>query len=217
MRLHAAWLFALAGAVAGASTPAAAQQPLALTISIPTNGGRADSAPILTLHHVFSDARSAELLSNGFAARISTTVELWQSRLGPDDLLGSASTQRIVQLNVFTGTYLLLRLTGDSAVTEGRFSKLADVQEALSLAQRVVLAPPPGRRDLYYVANVTIEILNSDDLAELQRWYQGDVRPFLHGKENPGSVLTRGLRTLLSRWFGGDRKRAEAVSALFRS
>ena len=50
------------------------------------------------------------------------------------------------------------------------------------------------------------------DLDELERWLRGEASPAVRGKRNPGTALTRGVRSLASRLLGGEVRRLEAKS-----
>lgn len=57
-----------------------------------------------------------------------------------------------------------------------------------------------------------MQTLDVSDLDELERWLNGEARPMVQGRRNPGTVLTRGLRSLASRLLGGEVRRLEARS-----
>ena len=57
-----------------------------------------------------------------------------------------------------------------------------------------------------------MQTLDISDLAEMQRWLEGEARPAVQGKRNPGTALTRGLRTLVTRLLGGEVRHLEARS-----
>ena len=73
--------------------------------------------------------------------------------------------------------------------------------------------PPTGRQG-YVTVQVDVQTLDISDLAEMQRWVQGEARPAVQGKRNPGTALTRGLRTLVTRLLGGEVRHLEARSPI---
>ena len=56
----------------------------------------------------------------------------------------------------------------------------------------------------------TASAVELSDLDEVQRWLRGEARPAVQGRRSPGTALTRGLRTLVSRMLGGEVRRLEA-------
>jgi len=63
---------------------------------------------------------------------------------------------------------------------------------------------------------VDVETLDISDLTEMQRWLQGEARPAVQGRRNPGTALTRGLRTLVTRLLGGEVRHLERRSAVLQ-
>lgn len=207
---------ALAFAVAlAAASPVAAQSRLSASVVLAAAGARTTEGPAVTVQHVFGDQRSRELLSNGFPARLTITVELWVSGTLFDHLWSTVTWQRVVRFDPLSKKYRVGRDSAAVVVDEARFASIEDVSRSLSAPVRAPLPAPQGRRRLYYTANVTIETFNSNDLGEVQRWLQGDVQPALKGEKNPGSALTRGIMTLFSRLLGGDVKRVVGRSDVF--
>jgi hypothetical protein len=203
-------------ALAVVTSVATAQSRPTVTVTAPASSASGAAAgPMVRLTGVFGDGRSRDLLSNGFPARIAIEIELWGAgRLG-DQRLGGMRSERIVQFDALSGMYRVARVVGDSVVPEGRHPTLAALTDALSTPQRVPLAPPSGGRGMYYSARVTIETLTRSDLAEVERWLRGDLRPALTGRADPTSPVRRGLRTLVSRLLGGQVVRVEGRSARF--
>ncbi len=207
-------LATLALALSVAAHAATAQSRPSVTVTAPAAGQTAEG-PAVRLNGLFGDRRSRDLLATGFPARIVVEVELWASARFGDQRLGSVRSERVVRFDALGESYRLARIAGDSVIPEGRYPSLAALTDALSEAHRVLLPPPAGRRGLYYSARVTIETLTRSDLAEVERWLRGDVRPALQGERDPASPFTRGLRTLFSRLLGGQVIRVEGRSAPF--
>ena len=51
---------------------------------------------------------------------------------------------------------------------------------------------------------------------EHKRCLKGDLRPAIRGERNPGTALTRSLRTLAARLFGGETREYEQKTPVFR-
>ena len=93
---------------------------------------------------------------------------------------------------------------------------MADAGIAVGRAVRVPLnAPNRGR--FYYNAVLDVEVLSLSDLDELERWLRGELRPAVSGRRNPGTALTRGVRTLVVRLLGGTRRHFETRTGTFRT
>jgi hypothetical protein len=204
-------------AFAAAAPAAAAQPPLTLNVTLPPAGSRASEGPLVVIENAFLDRRSEELLASAFPARITVTVELWEGRTFFDRLVDTRSWQRAVRYEVLSRTYRVARIEADTIVEEGSFPTLDGVRAWAARPQRAPLTPPAGRRGLYYSVSVTIETLNSDDLAEVERWLKGEVGPAISGSGNAGSAVVRTFRTLLTVLLGGDTKRVSRTTAKFDS
>jgi hypothetical protein len=81
---------------------------------------------------------------------------------------------------------------------------------------RPTIRAAANRSTQYYNVILTLEMVSVGDLDELQRWVNGDLRPAVRGQRNPGTALSRGARTLLSRLLGGERRTLESRSRTFR-
>ena len=118
-----------------------------------------------------------------------------------------------VRYDVIGRTYEVARRAGGELVSLGTYSRFADARAASELAYPVPLKLPSGRKG-YVAVSVDVETLEISDLAEMQRWLQGEARPAVQGKRNPGTALTRGLRTLTTRLLGGEIRHLEARSPM---
>jgi hypothetical protein len=107
----------------------------------------------------------------------------------------------------------VLRRIRDGTITSlGSYARFADARAASELAYAPPLALPAGKRG-YVAVQVDVQSLQMSDLAETQRWLQGEARPAVQGRRNPGKALTRGLSTLLTRLLGGEVRHLEKRSA----
>ena len=59
-------------------------------------------------------------------------------------------------------------------------------------------------------------MLSVNDLDEVERWLRGELRPAVRGERNPGTAITRGLRSLVVGILGGENRHYEARSRTFR-
>jgi hypothetical protein len=70
---------------------------------------------------------------------------------------------------------------------------------------------------VYYNAELEVEMMSVNDLDELERWLRGELRPAARGERNPGTAVTRGVRSLVVRLLGSENRRYQARSGTFRS
>ena len=61
-----------------------------------------------------------------------------------------------------------------------------------------------------------VETLSLSDLDEVERWLRGELKPAVRGQKNPGTAVTRGIRTLVVRLLGGEKRHYEARSGTFK-
>jgi hypothetical protein len=63
---------------------------------------------------------------------------------------------------------------------------------------------------------VDIEALSLTELDEVERWLRGELKPAVRGQKNAGTAVGRGVKTVVVRLLGGERRRYEARSPTFR-
>jgi hypothetical protein len=199
--------YALTVAVCGVLPSLAGAQPH-VAIALPPASARTTDGPIVTLSDVFTDRRGAETIAAGFPGRITVVVELWERRRWFDERVGIAQWRRVVRFDAYTKTFRVSVANGETLVEEGQYADLDAVRRAIATPLRIALPAPPGRRGLYYTAAATTEVLNSNDLAEVQRWLRGIREP-------AAPTFLSGLWTIASRLLGGDTQHAEGYSGRF--
>lgn len=210
--LRAALALAL-GLALGAGR-AAAQSPR-LDLTLPAQEALMREGPALRGSDLLTDPQLRDLVRNGFPARFSFRVELWSTGGFFNDLTASTAWDVIVRYDPLDKVYQVVRIAGDRAVTLGSFADVAEAGNAVGRAVRVPLnAPDRGR--YYYNAVLDVEVLSLSDLDELERWLRGELRPAVSGRKNPGTALTRGVRTLVVRLLGGTRRHFETRTSTFR-
>lgn len=164
---------------------------------------------------VLRDAPVRELLDHGFPARLTWVVELWSTAGWFDRQLRSVTWDVVVRFDPMRRVYEAVRVESDVPTSLGTFGTLAEVMTAIEVPYRPDIQAPPGRSPAYYNVVLTLEMLSVTDLDELQRWVKGDLSPAVRGRRNPGTALSRGARTLLSRLLGGERRSLDARTPAF--
>ena len=187
-----------------------------LDLALPAQEALLREGPTLRGTDLLADPQLRDLVRNGFPARFSFRVELWSTGGFFNDLTASTTWDVIVRYDPLDKVYQVVRIAGDRAVTLGSFADVADAGIAVGRAVRVPLnAPNRGR--FYYNAVLDVEVLSLSDLDELERWLRGELRPAVSGRRNPGTALTRGVRTLVVRLLGGTRRHFETRTGTFRT
>lgn len=166
--------------------------------------------------NVIADDQIRDLLRNGFPAQLHYSVELWSTAGWFDDHNGTVEWDVIVRYEPLTHTYRVARIVGDRVETLGRFEQYADAVRAAERPYRAPIRAPRNRHRQYYKVSLEVEILSLSDLDEVERWLRGELRPAVRGRRNPGTAVTRGLRTLAVRLLGGEKIQYRQRSATFR-
>jgi len=113
-------------------------------------------------------------------------------------------------------TYEVAQVVGQRPLALGAFKRVEDAEAAASRPLRVPITAPAEDRRFYYLATLEIETLSVSDLDEVERWLRGELQPAVRGERSPGTALTRGIRSLVTRLLGGDRRQYTQRSPSFR-
>ena len=194
----------------------AAQSRPALSVGLPSRDSLATAGPVVRSRNVLSDRPIRELMDHGFPARLRYRVELWSTAGVFDRQLRAVEWDVNVRYDPLRRTFEAVRVVGDVDTQLGVFKDFADAAAAIERPFQPAIRPPAVRDNLYYNVILDLEMLSVGDLDELQRWVRGDLSPAVRGQRNPGTALSRGARTLLSRLLGGERRTLEARSRRFR-
>lgn len=202
-------------ATLGAAPP---QSRTGVEVQLPNGPSLRVEGPQVRANAILSDGELQELLRNGFPARMHYRVELWSEARWFNDFKGSVEWDVVVKYDPLAKDYQVARrIESDSTWTPlGRFGQFT---AAATAAERSYLAPisPPSRGGRYYYdVTLDVEMLSLSDLDELELWLKGEARQAVRGKRNPGTAVTRGVRTLMVRLLGAERRHYEARSATFR-
>ena len=196
------------------SSPAAAQRPsVRLSLALPT-GGIANEGPSISTANALADAKTQELLRNGFPAALHYRLELWRKGGWFDDPSGSTQWDVFVSYDPSSQRYQVVRRQGRQLEDFGGFPTLAAAEAQLDRGYHVALRPTRRGR-YYYNVSLEIETLSVSDLDALQRWLRGEAQPVVRGRANPATALRSGLGTLFSRLLGGEKRHFEERSGTF--
>ncbi len=168
--------------------------------------------PQVSVRNVLAEKPFDELLKSGFPARLTVRAETWSIGRWFDEQQSRAEWSVIVRYDIVDRAYEVARVVGDKLTPLGSYVRFADARAASELAFQPALPPPPKGRKSYVLVQAELQTLEVSDLDELERWLSGEGRPLVKGRRNPGTALTRGLRSLASRILGGEVRRLEARS-----
>lgn len=185
-------------------------------MQLPTATRLTAEGPLVRSRAILVDPYLAELLANGFPARLHYRVELWADGRIFDELQRSAEWDVIVRFRGVEQTYEVIQIVAQRPLSLGTFARLEDADAAASRPVRVPIRALAQDRRFYYRATLEVESLSVSDLDEVNLWLRGDLQPAVRGEANPGSALGRGLRALATRLLGGQRRTLSEQSPTFR-
>jgi hypothetical protein len=194
---------------------AEAQKPQ-LQIVLPDRTELASEPPSVRSMSLLSDGAMRNLLVNGFPARLHYRIERWATGGWFDDIKAAAEWDVVVKYDALGKQYHVFRAVRNRAVELGRYPTLADAEEMVNADFRPPISPAKRGQRTYYNLVLDIETLSLTELDEVEQWLRGEVKPAVRGKKNPGTAVSRGVRTLFVRLLGGEKRRYEARSGAFR-
>ncbi len=195
------------------AAPAAAQEPQ-IEIRLPAPEARATESPF-TRSAGLLRAPTSDLMRNGFPARIRYKIERWAAGGFADNLRATREWNVIVRYDQLADVFNVVRVFRGTATKLGQATTVGGADSIVARLTRTPMPPPRRGERSYYTLAIELEMLSLSDLDELEHWLRGEFRPAVRGERNPGTALTRGIRTLLVRLLGGEKRRYEARSATF--
>ena len=194
---------------------AGAQKPQ-LQIVLPERVELATESPFVRSTALLSDEAMRNLLVNGFPARLHYRIERWATGGWFDDIKAASEWDVVVKYDALGKQYHVFRAVGNRAVELGIYPELAAAEEMVNQPFRTAISPAKRGQRSYYNVVLDIETLSLTELDEVEQWLRGELRPAVRGKKNPGTAVSRGVRTLMVRLLGGEKRRYEARSGTFR-
>ena len=202
-------------AIAVASAPAARAQSAHVDVLPPPLNAWAEDQPSVSAG-LLADASMRDLLSNGFPARLHYRLERWVSGRWFDDLKAASEWDVILKYDVLGKKYQVVRVVNRNSESLGEYTAIADAENAVEAPYKVAISLPKKGQRGYYNLLLDVEVLSLTDLDEVQRWLRGELKPAVAGKKNPGTAVGRGLRTLVVRLLGGEKRHYEGRTGTFR-
>jgi hypothetical protein len=205
MRLGRAFALLL-GLTLFLAAPSAAQRRALLEITAPGAGG---IGATVTATNLFAEPDMRDLVRSGFPASLHFRLELWRTGGLFDDLEGRLDWQVIVQYDPSAQRYRVVRQQAGKVEDLGSFATLATAQSTLERPTRTTLLPDREGVKYYYTLALDIEALSVSDMDQLERWLRG-----VKGTTAASAVGT-GLRTLMLRMLGGEKRHLTGRSVVF--
>jgi hypothetical protein len=196
----------LAGIAFFIGAPLAAQRTPRFEIAPPT---ASDAGATVSTKNLFAEPDMRDLVRSGFPASLHYRLELW--RIGGlfNELEGRLEWEIIVQYDPTTPSYRVIRKRGSTLEALGSFATLATAQSMLERPTRTTLTPERAGTRYYYALAMDIEALSVSDMDQLERWLRGARTG------TAASAVGSGLRTLMLRMLGGEKRRYNGRSPLF--
>ena len=206
---------AILTASATVAVPVQAQK-VRLDVVSPPGNAWSETAPSISSSGLLADASMRDLLSNGFPARLHYRLERWVSGRWFDDLKAASEWDVVLKYDVLGKKYQLVRVVGNNVELLGEFATVDDAESATEAPYRPTISLPKKGQRGYYNLLLDVETLSLSDLDEVERWLRGELKPAVSGKKNPGTAIGRGVRTLVVRLLGGEKRHYEAKTGTFR-
>jgi hypothetical protein len=216
MRIRLPFVAAVLLASAVITAPAGAQPKVRVDVLPPPENAWTETPPSVSSSGLLTDGSMRDLLLNGFPARLHYRLERWASGRWFDDLKASYEWDVIVKYDVLGKKYQAVRVVNKKVQSLGEFGSLDSAElSAEGPYSPAILLPKNGQRG-YYNLLLDVETLSLSDLDEVERWLRGELKPAVSGKKNPGTAVGRGVRTLVVRLLGGEKRHYEARTGTFR-
>ena len=191
-------------------------QKAQLTIVMPEAAALAEEPPSVRSAFLVTDGAMLDLVRNGFPAHLHYKLERWSTGGFFDDVAATSEWDVIVRYDALAKVFQVFRVTGKRTTFLGSFPEIAEAEAALDAPFPAPIQPPKRGRKSYYNLVLEIETLSLTELDEVERWLRGELKPAVRGKKNPGTAVGRGVRTVIVRLLGGEKRRYEVRSGTFR-
>lgn len=197
----------LAAALTAASAPALhAQRRVVLEVAPPVPGS---GGATVTATNLFGDPDMRDLVRSGFPASMRFRLELWRVGGLFNDIEGRQEWEVIVQYDPSAQRYRVIRRQRGRVEDLGSFATLTSAQATLEQPLRAPLLPERAGSRYYYALALDVEALSVSDMDQLERWLRG-----VRGGTAASAVGT-GVRTLMLRMLGGEKRHFDGRSATF--
>jgi len=209
--MRAIWIVALALAASNA----VAQKPQ-LSVSLPEQSLRATEPPSVRSQSLITDGAMLDLLRNGFPARLHYRIERWSTGGWFDDIAAESEWDVVVRYDALKNFFQVYRVVSRKTTLLGSFENIHEAEAALDAPFPAPISPPRKGKRSYYTLTLDIEAISLTELDEVEAWLRGELKPAVRGKKNPGTAVGRGVRTVMVRLLGGEKRHYETRTGTFR-
>ena len=185
-------------------------------MTLPDRTLLATEPPGVRSQSLVTDETTTDLLRNGFPARLHYRIERWSTGGWFDDIAAEAEWDVVVRYDALSKQFQVYRVVARKTVLLGSYGTIQDADAAVGATFPAPIAPPRSGRRSYYTLTLDIETLSLTELDEVEQWLRGEVKPAVRGKKNPGTAVGRGMRTVMVRLIGGEKRRYETRTGTFR-
>ena len=208
------FFFAAAAAIF-LSGSASAQKPQ-LSLVLPERNAFATEAPAVRSQSLITDGSTVDLLRNGFPARLHYRIERWSTGGWFDDISAESEWNVVVRYDPMSKLFQVYRVVSKQTILVGSYSTIQEADAAVGAAFHAPVSPPKKGKRSYYTLTLDIESLSLTELDEVERWLRGELKPAVRGKKNPGTAVGRGVKSVMVRLLGGEKRRYETRTGVFR-
>jgi len=198
------------------SAPRVEAQKPQLMLTLPEPAMRGTEPPLIRSAALITDGATQDLLRNGFPAHLHYKLERWSTGGFFDDVTAIAEWDAVVRYDALAKVFQVYRVVGGRTTSLGSFSDIAAAEAVIDTPFPAPISPPKKGKKAYYNLVLDVESLSLTELDEVERWLRGELKPAVRGKKNPGTAVGRGVRTVMVRLLGGEKRRYEARSGTFR-
>ena len=202
-------------AISLASARADAQKPQVMLV-MPDQAMLGTEPPLVRSASLITDGETQDLLRNGFPAHLHYKLERWSTGGFFDDVTAIAEWDAVVRYDALAKVFQVYRVVSGRTTSLGSFSDIAAAEAVIDTPFPAPISPPKKGKKTYYNLVLDVESLSLTELDEVERWLRGELKPAVRGKKNPGTAIGRGVRTVMVRLLGGEKRRYEARSGTFR-
>lgn len=203
------------GLVVVAALRAEAQKPQ-LMLVMPEQSALATEPPSVRSVSLITDGAMVDLIRNGFPARLHYKLERWSTGGFFDDVTAEVEWDAVVRYDALAKVFQVFRVVGKKTTALGNFTDIAGAESAIDAPFPGPISLPKRGKKSYYNLTLDVETLSLTELDEVERWLRGEMKPAVRGQKNPGTAVGRGVRTVIVRLLGGEKRRYETRSGTFR-
>ena len=199
----------------GTTSAARAQSDARLEVLLPSRAVGQGDGPAFVPRAMLASRELRDLLRAGFPARLHFRCELWRNERLNNQLDAAVEWDMLVRFDQLNRKFEVYRIVGERASRLGRYDTAEEAELQLERPYRIMAPPMRRGRSYYYDSSADVEVLSLTDLDEVERWLRGEVRPALRGDRNPGTAVTRTVRSFFVRLLGGERRHYQTQTRTF--